>query len=56
MASCVRCGNYRIRKNTIGVFNCRRCGPRHSDMVRLRLAEDLAECPDQSPETEETNK
>lgn len=48
MASCVRCGKYRIRKNLQGIFYCRRCGPRHSDVLRVRAAEQLAasETPD----------
>ena len=28
MASCVSCGKTPLRKNTMGVFNCPRCGPR----------------------------
>lgn len=42
MASCVRCGKYRIRKNLQGIFYCTRCGPRHSDVVRARMAEEIA--------------
>lgn len=40
MASCVKCGRYRIRKNLRGLFSCPRCGPRHGDIVRLQLSEE----------------